>query len=60
MSNIATLLMLPIFWQMDLGKYLKEKKRLDPERAVSYALDIARYILYSKSYIVSLLSDTFN
>jgi hypothetical protein len=37
---------------MDLGKYLKEKKRLDPERAVSYALDIARYILYPKSYMV--------
>lgn len=28
---------------MDLAKYLKEKKRLDPERALSYALDIARY-----------------
>ncbi|KAG0612243.1 hypothetical protein M758_6G012600 [Ceratodon purpureus] len=32
--------------QMDLGKYLKEKKRLDPERAVSYALDIARGMNY--------------
>lgn len=32
--------------QMDLAKYLKEKKRLDPERALSYALDIARGMNY--------------
>lgn len=32
--------------QMDLAKYLKEKKRLDPERAVAYALDIARGMNY--------------
>lgn len=32
--------------KMDLAKYLKEKKRLDPERAVAYALDIARGMNY--------------
>lgn len=37
---------------MDLAKYLKEKKRLDPERAVAYALDIARYIVNSFACIV--------
>lgn len=30
-------------FQMDLGTYLKEKGRLDAERTLSYALDIARY-----------------
>lgn len=37
---------------MDLGKYLKEKKRLDPERALSYALDIARYssLLHAQNF----------
>jgi len=32
--------------QMDLGTYLKEKGRLDAERTLSYALDIARGMNY--------------